>query len=56
MILAVCAHENLVLQQFDVRTAFLNGEIKEEVYVRPLPGRSRAPTSGCCSNVGHCMG
>jgi hypothetical protein len=38
MILAVSAHENLVLRQFDVGTAFLNGELEEEVYVRPLPG------------------
>jgi hypothetical protein len=38
MILTVSAHENLVLRQFDVRTAFLNGELEEEVYVRPPPG------------------
>jgi hypothetical protein len=38
MILAVSAHENLVLRQVDVRTAFLNGELEEEVYVRPPPG------------------
>jgi hypothetical protein len=38
MILAVSAHENLVLRQFDVWTAFLNGELEEEVYVRPPPG------------------
>jgi hypothetical protein len=33
MILAVHAHEGLVLCQFDVCTAFLNGELQEEVYV-----------------------
>jgi hypothetical protein len=38
MILAVSAHENLVLRQCDVRTGFLNGELEEEVYVRPPPG------------------
>jgi hypothetical protein len=37
MILAVSAHEDLVLRQFDVRTAFLNGELEKEVYVRPPP-------------------
>jgi hypothetical protein len=38
MILVVSAHENLVLRQFDVRTAFLNGELEEEVHVHPLSG------------------
>jgi hypothetical protein len=38
MILAVSAHEDLVLQQFDVCTGFLNGELEVEVYVRPPPG------------------
>jgi hypothetical protein len=38
MILAVSAHENLVLRHFDVRAVFLNGELEEEVYVRPPPG------------------
>jgi hypothetical protein len=38
MILAVSAHENLVLRQFDVRTAFLKGELEQEVYVHPPPG------------------
>jgi hypothetical protein len=39
MILAVSAHENIVLRQFDVRTAFLNGELEEEVYVHPPFGK-----------------
>jgi hypothetical protein len=38
MILAVSAHEDQVLRQFDVCTAFLNGELEEEVYVCPPPG------------------
>jgi hypothetical protein len=38
MLLEVSAHENLVLRQFNVRTAFLNGELEEEVYLRPPSG------------------
>jgi hypothetical protein len=38
MMLAVAAHAGLVLWQFDIKTAFLNGYLKEEVYVRPLRG------------------
>jgi hypothetical protein len=38
MILAVSAREGLVLRQFDICTAFLNGELEEEVYVRALVG------------------
>ena len=38
MILATVAHEDLEMRQFDIRTAFLNGELEEEVYVRPPHG------------------
>ena len=38
MVLAVAAHEDLELRQFDVRTAFLNGKLEEEVYLRPPRG------------------
>jgi len=38
MILAVAAHEDLELRQFDVRTAFLNGKLEEEVSLRPPRG------------------
>jgi hypothetical protein len=38
MLPAVSAHEGLVLRQFDIRTAFLNGVLEEEVYVRPPVG------------------
>jgi hypothetical protein len=31
MLLAVAAHESLELRQFDVCTAFLNGDLEEEV-------------------------
>jgi hypothetical protein len=38
MILAVSAREGLAMRQFDIRTAFLNGELEEEVYMRPPAG------------------
>jgi hypothetical protein len=38
MMMAVAAHEDLELQQFDVRTAFLNGWLKEGVYLRNPAG------------------
>jgi hypothetical protein len=34
MTLAVAAHEGLELRQFDMKTAFFNGYLKEEVYIR----------------------
>jgi hypothetical protein len=41
MMLAVAAHAGLVLRQFDIKTAFLHGYLKEEVYVRPPRGWER---------------
>jgi hypothetical protein len=38
MLLAVVAREGLVLRQFDIRTAFLNGELEEEVFIWALAG------------------
>ena len=38
MMLATCAHEDLEMRQFDIRTAFLNGNLEEEVYMRPPKG------------------
>jgi hypothetical protein len=37
MLLAVAAREWLALRQFDIRTTFLNGELKEEVFIRAPP-------------------
>ena len=34
IILAVVAHFDLELQQMDVRTKFLNGDLEEEVYMK----------------------
>jgi hypothetical protein len=38
MMLAVAAHEGLHLRQFDIKNAFLNGHLQEEVYIRPPKG------------------
>ena len=38
MVIAVAAHEKLEMRQFDIRTAFLNGELAEEVYIRAPAG------------------
>ena len=47
MILAVCAHEGLEMRQFDISTAFLNGQLDEEVYMRaPSGAKSVASSSG----------
>ena len=33
-VLAMCAHYDLEMTQFDVKTAFLYGELEEEIYMR----------------------
>jgi hypothetical protein len=38
ILLAVATHHNFKLHQMDVKSAFLNGPISEEVYVEQLPG------------------
>ena len=38
LLLAISAHLGWKPRQFDVKSAFLYGELAEEVYMRPLPG------------------
>ena len=40
IILALVAHFDFELQQMDVKTAFLNGELEEEVYMKQPKGFS----------------
>ena len=40
VILALVAHFDIELQQMDVKTAFLNRELEEEVYMKQLEGFS----------------
>jgi hypothetical protein len=38
ILLAYTTHHNFKLQQMDIKSAFLNGPLKEEVYVKQPPG------------------
>ena len=38
MFLAFAAHSNFKVYQMDVKSAFMNGELDEEVYVEQPPG------------------
>jgi hypothetical protein len=46
MLLAVAAQEGWLVHHMDVKSAFLNGELKEEVYVRQPPGFTAAGHEG----------
>lgn len=37
-LLTVASARNLIVQQFDVKSAFLNGTLKEEIYMKSPPG------------------
>jgi hypothetical protein len=43
MILALAAKYKLHLQQMDVQTAFLYGDLEEEIYMEPPEGLSVTP-------------
>jgi len=38
LLIAICARNKGRPRQFDVKSAFLFGKLKEEVYIRPPPG------------------
>ena len=47
-ILAIAASQNWNLHQMDVKNAFLHGDLKEDVYMRPPAGLISNSTSAVC--------
>lgn len=37
-LLAVASHGKMIIKQYDVESAFLNGDLDEEIYLKPPPG------------------
>jgi transposase InsO family protein len=50
VLLSKAAQEDLEIHQVDIKTAFLNGELEEEVYVSQPPGFSNGGTQVCRLN------
>lgn len=46
-LLSVAAKEGMIIRQIDVSTAFLYGDLKEEIFMRQPPGYSRDPIKVC---------
>lgn len=38
MLLSIAGKRNYIVKQYDVKTAFLNGTLEEEIYMKPPPG------------------
>ena len=56
LVLAIAALRNLEIHQMDVKTAFLNGELEEEIYMEQPEGFSAPGQEGRCANLSsHCM-
>ena len=47
VVLTIAAKDKLKLQQFDVKTAFLNGDLEEEIYMQQPQGFSDGSTKVC---------
>ena len=47
-LLAMAAAEDLELHQLDIKTAFLNGDIEEDIYLQQPPGYEEGPGNLAC--------